>query len=74
MEKEAIKWIDERTAIINGGSKVKFVGTIKGLEDFGTITYFADSVEELTDGLVLSEWDYRIKSTQHQKLNYLRDI
>lgn len=57
----SIEWINENTAVINNGSKLKFSGMLKGHEDIGEIIYIANTKEELTHGLVLEEWDYEIK-------------
>lgn len=48
-------------AVINGGSKYRFTGVIRGL-GFPQITYIADSVEEILDGLELDEWIYTIRA------------
>lgn len=55
-----ITWVNGNTAIINGGRKYKFTGIIRG-QGYVPITYYADSIEEITDGLILDEWIYYIK-------------
>ena len=47
----SITWINDTTAVINGGSKLKLIGTIKGFEGIGKITYIADTKEVITEGL-----------------------
>lgn len=56
----SVEWIGETTAVINGGSKLKLTGTIEGFEGI-EITYIADTLEELEDGLDLSMWNYEIQ-------------
>lgn len=56
----SVEWINGTTAVINGGSRLKFVGTIQGFEDI-EITFIGDSVEDLEDGLDLIVWDFEIK-------------
>lgn len=58
-----IEWIGETTAVINGGSKLKFTGTIEGFEST-PITYIADTLEEIKDGLDLVVWDYHIEKNE----------
>lgn len=58
-----VEWTDKTTAVINGGSMLKFTGTIKGFEDI-VITYFADTLEEIKDGLDLVVWDYHIEKNE----------
>lgn len=65
MKHMQVEWVANdpnkpNVAIINGGSKYRFVGVIRGL-GFPQITYFADSVEEILDGLELDEWIYSIR-------------
>lgn len=55
-----LKWIDDTTAVINGGSKYMFKGIVRG-QTHPPITYFADSYNELLDGLVLDDWIYYTK-------------
>ena len=60
-----VEWLVEsetkpNVAVINSGSKVKFVGIIRGQGD-PQITYYANTVEEITDGMILSDWIYRIE-------------
>jgi len=58
--RQNIKWISDHTAVIDGGNKYKFVGIVRG-QGHPAITYIADSVDELTEGLILDDWIFYIK-------------
>ena len=55
-----VQWISENTAVINNGRKVKFVGVVRG-QGHPPITYYGNSVEEITEGLVLDDWIFTIE-------------
>lgn len=58
-----IEWVNDSTAVINGGGKYMFKGIIRG-QGHPPVTYIADSKEELLEGLVLEQWIYYVKEVQ----------
>lgn len=59
-----IKWINEWTAEINGGGPVEFAGVIRG-QGCPVIRYYAPTVDDVVDGLVLDEWIFTVRHNGH---------
>lgn len=58
-----VTWIDGFTATINNGTKIMFRGIIRG-QSLPPITYIADTMSDLLDGLNLDEWIYYIEEIE----------
>lgn len=53
-------WVSENVCEINGGGDVVFTGIVRG-QGLPPLTYIGSSIEEVTEGLILSEWIYYVK-------------